>query len=189
MSSHINEWPSLKDTPEYQKQLNERVEIIKQDEKNYKHLVKVNDVLNVLDVMDEQEDMLRPRLDTLDNETLKSLTTKTRWEVFAILKNLKKNENQDEVEKNNEKNEQTDSKISKLKSIFTPELLNQHSKIKEQFEELDTTTDKEKIFRNIINILKNEPWELKSIIDSFWWANPNNPQYLEFKNTLLNFRT
>ncbi|MBU1658701.1 hypothetical protein KKG72_06570 [bacterium] len=57
----------------------------------------------------------------------------------------------------NEEVEQTDSKISKLKAIFTPELLKQHSKIKEQFEELDTTADKEKIFRNIINILKNEP--------------------------------
>ena len=51
---------------------------IEQDEKSYKHLVKVNDVLNVLDITDKQEDILRPRLDTLDNETLKSLTTKTK---------------------------------------------------------------------------------------------------------------
>ncbi|WP_428737421.1 hypothetical protein [Sulfurimonas sp.] len=40
--------------------------------------MKVNDVLNVLDVSNEQEDILRPRLETLDNEVLKSLTTKTR---------------------------------------------------------------------------------------------------------------
>ena len=70
-----------------------------------------------------------------------------------------------EVQSNIEKTEQTNSKISKLKSIFTPEILDQHSSIKEQFDNLDIATDKEAIIRNIINILKNEPETLKSIID------------------------
>jgi hypothetical protein len=54
------------------------VQKIEQDEQKYKHLVKVNDVLSIIDVEDQQEEIFRKTLDTLDSETLKDLATKTR---------------------------------------------------------------------------------------------------------------
>jgi len=78
MGSQIDEWPNLKDSPEYQKQLNERVNQVENSEKKYKHLIKVNNVLSVLDIEDEQEEIFRQTLDTLDSQTLKDLATKTR---------------------------------------------------------------------------------------------------------------
>jgi hypothetical protein len=61
---------------------------------------------------------------------------------------------------NNEKTEISNSKILNLKSIFTPELLNKNATLKSKFENLDTTTDKEKVFKEIISYLKNNPAQL-----------------------------
>lgn len=215
MSSHIDEWPSLKDSPEYQKQLNERVKQVEQDEKNYKHLVKVNDVLSVLDVEEEQEKVFRKTLDTLDSQTLKDLATKTRLEILGILTSKKLQEwnstlkqNDDlkskestkqniETEKQSIEYQETDKKYQKIKNILPDWIYNWDAKfdnlvkwlnIFEKLQNLpnsnENNNDKIKALEVILNELKN--WDvLNSIIKEIGWANPSNPQYQEFKNTLI----
>jgi hypothetical protein len=73
MGTQIDESPKLNKSPEYLKKLDERVEKIEQDEANYKQLVKVNDVLNVLDFPDNKEDVFRKVLEKQDQVTLKEL--------------------------------------------------------------------------------------------------------------------
>ncbi len=63
----------MKESPEYIKKLDERIQKVEQDEKNYKHLVKINDVLNVLDFPDNKEEAFRKVLEKQDQETLKGL--------------------------------------------------------------------------------------------------------------------
>lgn len=211
MSSHVDEWPSLKDSPEYQKQLNERVKKIEQDEKNYKHLVKVNDVLNVLDFPDDKEEAFRKVLEKQDNETLKELATKSKKEIliFVTRKNIEETSEvkKEEIQKQNvERETQTieikknDLKYQKIKDILPQWIYNWNPKFNElvsnleKFESLQTWENTDK---NIdINKIKAETlgtiftqlkdWELlKSVVNELGWANLNNPQYLEFKNTLI----
>jgi len=85
MSSHLDEWPSIKDSPEYQKQLNERVKQVAKSIEYSKQLTKVNDVLNVLDLSDEKEDALRKTLAKQDPQTLKELATKSKWEILRFI--------------------------------------------------------------------------------------------------------
>jgi len=208
MSSHVDEWPSLKDSPEYQKQLNERVKKIEQDEKNYKHLVKVNDVLNVLDFPDDKEEAYRKVLEQQDNETLKELVIKSKLEILNFLVEEKNNATTkielEETKKQNIKSEsineeyqETDEKYQKIKNTLPQWIYNWDPKFDKlvkglnSFEELQTfenstenNNKKVEVLEAILNELKN--WELlKSVINELGWANPNNPQYLEFKNTLI----
>ena len=63
--------------------------------------------------------------------------------------------------------QQINQKIQKIKSAFTPSILNNNPDIAEQLKllnTLDNPTKKEKIFNNILKILK-DPKVLKSIID------------------------
>lgn len=208
MGSHIDEWPRLQDSPEYQKQLNERVKKVEQDEKKYKHLVKVNDVLSIIDVEDEQEEVFRKTLDTLDSETLKDLATKTRWEILGILTSgklqertsiLKQNDNlkSKESTKQNIEYQATDNKYQKIKNILPDWIYNWEAKFDNLikglniFEKLQTLPNsnennekKVKVLEVILNELKN-PNLLQSITDNLGWADINNPEYVEFKNTLI----
>lgn len=197
MGSHIDEWPRLQDSPEYQKKLNERVKKVEQDENKYKHLVKVNDVLSVLDVEDEQEEIFRKTLDTLDSETLKSLATKTRWEILVILSSQESNKQNIETEIQNKEIQANDEKYQKIKNILPNWIYNWEAKFDNLvkwlniFEELQTLENsnennekKVRALELVINELKN--WDvLKSIVNEIGWANPNNPKYQEFKNTLI----
>lgn len=206
MGLHFDEWPRLQDSPEYQKQLEERVKKVEKDQKYALTLTKANDVLTVLDLPDEQDNILRKTLIKLDNNTLESLVKKSKNEILTFIfkeqkretfqdKQSAKEEVSDEIEKQkselqekNERNERIENKISKIKWAFTPEILSNNPDIAQNFEALntaETTEQKEAILRGILNILKNDPWKLKSIVESLWWANPNNPQYQEFKNTLI----
>lgn len=63
----------MKESPEYLKKLDERVKKIEQDEAHYKQLIKVNDVLNVLDFPDNKEGAFRKVLEKQDQATLKEL--------------------------------------------------------------------------------------------------------------------
>ena len=44
--------------------------------------------------------------------------------------------------------------------------------------------EKDKALKEVLNILKL-PWKLQSITEQLWWADKNNPKYLEFRNTLV----
>jgi len=104
----------------------------------------------VLDFPDNIEEKFRGVLKKQDDKVLIELASKQKTEILSFIKNQTLSETRIENEKN-------DSKISKLELIFTPELLNEHPTIKEQFDKLENITDKEAVFREIINILKNEP--------------------------------
>jgi len=214
-SSHLNEWPSIKDTPEYQEHLNQRVKKIEEWEKNYKHLVQVNNVLNVLDMPDEQEQIFRQTLDNLDSQVLKDLTTKTRWEILGILtsgklqersstlqqnydlKSEESNKQNLESEAQNKEYQETDDKYEKIKNILPDWIYNWDSKYQklvqalnsfDNLQALDNSNEnnnqKVEALKVILNELKNRD-VLNSIVKELGWANPNNPQYQEFKNTLI----
>jgi len=191
MGSHINEWPSLKESPEYIKKLDERIQKVEQDEKNYKHLVKVNDVLNVLDFPDNKEEVFRKVLERQDQATLKELAWKSKNEILLFIASAKEvdtlqTENE-EAEKQNIKIERIEQKLSKIKSVFSPDTLKNNPDIAQNFEALElaqTPEQKEAILQDILNLLK-EPWVLKSIIKDLWWADINNPKYVEFRNILI----
>lgn len=187
VGSHIDEWLSLKKSPEYIKELDERVKKVEQDENNYKQLVKVNDVLNVLDFPDNQEEAFRKVLEKQNQATLKELVWKSKNEIVVFLTNANYKETNQETEKQNMKYEKIEQKLSKIKSVFSTEILNNNPDIAQNFEALkqaQTPEQKEAILQEILSILK-EPWKLKSIIDSLGWADKNNPKYVEFKNSLV----
>jgi len=175
---------SNEDIPKLKQATPEEVNKVKEDVEYSNKLIKINNVLNILDFPDNIEDKFRKVLEKQDDNTLIELATKQKPEILSFLKNQKLNENTLNKKETTIENQKNELKISKLQSIFTPELLDQHPKIKEQFNKLDNATDKEKVFREIINLLK-EPWTLQSIIKEIWWADINNPEYIEFKNTLI----
>lgn len=191
MSSHINEWPSLKDSPEYQKQLNERVNKIEQDEKSYKHLLKVNDVLNVLDLPDAQEGKFRQILDNQDTNKLKELAKQSEWEIMTFLINEKSNQINTEKETQNKELQANKIKYQKLKNILPKWIYSWDKKFGDiaknlkAFEEAKTNNEKTQVLEAIINELKENDDVLKSIINELGWANPNNPKYVEFRDTLI----
>lgn len=112
-----------------------------------------------------------------------------------------KQENHRENQKLNQKETKLNQDIQKIKSVFTPQILEQNSDIAWNFaligeidkkisNEKDDTkktkliNEKDKALKEVLNILKL-PWKLQSIIEQLWWADKNNPKYLEFKNTLI----
>ena len=209
MSSHLDEWPSLKDSPEYQKKLDERVKQVEKDIEYSKQLTKVNDVLNVLDFPDNKEEAFRNILEKQDNETLKELATKSKNEIliFVTTKNseetseVKEKETQKQNFENqlqNEEYKKNDLKYEKIKNILPKWVYDWNPEFKsivdnlDSFEALKTWIDtketinnkKAEILDTIINELKN-PKVLKSAVELLWWADKNNPKYVEFKNTLI----
>ena len=178
MGSHINEWPSLKESPEYIKKLDERVKKIEQDEKDYKHLVKINDVLNVLDFPDNKEEIFRKALERQDQTTLKELAWKSKSEIIIFLAKENHKETNQEIQKQDINIENIEQKLLKIKSVLTPEVLQKYPKINEALEKQD--------IQKVIDLLKANNGEiLKSIINDLWWSDKNNPKYVEFRNTLI----
>ncbi len=169
----------------------EEIQKVWEDIKYSNHLQKVNDVLNVLDYPDNIEEKFRSILEKEDDKTLIVLVKQSKWDIQSFLLNERNNkttkvETQEEI-KQLENNKNFESKVLKLKSIFTPELLNKNPDIAQNFEALElakTPEEKEAILRRVINLLK-EPWKLKSIVDELGWADKNNQKYLEFKESLI----
>jgi hypothetical protein len=62
-----------------------------------------------------------------------------------------------EDNKQNIENEKIDSKILKIKSVFTPEILSKNSDIADKlndFDSLDNPLEKEKVLKDILELLK-----------------------------------
>lgn len=200
VSSHIDGWLNLKDTPEYQKKLDERVKKVEKSIEYSKQLTKPNDILNILDLPDEQEKVFRNTLEKQKPQILKELAKKSKWEIITFVINKQRSETNlkedyaikvkiKETKKRWIENEKIDNKLSKIKSVFTDEILAKSHDIAQSFEalnlkETDTPEEKEAILKGILNLLK-EPWVLKSIIDDLGWADENNPNYVKFRNTLI----
>lgn len=157
-------------------------------------LTHINNVLKILDLSDSEEQVFEEILKNKGSKALKFLATKSKDEIISFL-SKSKNEQFAEIEDRENVKDSTisieklelNNQIQKIKSTFTPSILNNNKDIADQLKLLDTSSDptqKEKVFNEILNILKN-PWRLKSIIDELGGADTNNPKYVEFKNNLI----
>lgn len=140
----------MKESPEYLKKLDERVKKIEQDEAHYKQLIKVNDVLNVLDFPDNLEETFRKILLKQNNKTLAELAKKSKKDIIIFL-------TQENNEEKNLENQKNNNKLNRLKSIFNPQILKNNPDIANSFEALElaqTPEQKEAILQGILKLLK-----------------------------------
>lgn len=159
----------------------EAVAKVKDDVEYSNHLIKVHNVMNVLDLPNNQEEAFREILTKQDNKTLEELSKKSKNDIILSLTQLNKKENQQEKQKLNQD-------IQKIKSVFTPQILEQNSTLSNLFQELDneSVNEKDNALKEILKALKNDNGKiLKSITEQLWWADKNNSRYLELKNTLV----
>ena len=159
--------------------------------------------MKVLDLPDDQDNPIRKILLKQDYNTLEELAKKSKQEIQTFLVQtteskaveieVEQSQKQNEVNNSIEQtNQQVDQKLSKIKSVFPQSILDKHKTIADWFKLVDSLKDlteenqieKQKALQSILDFLKN-PQILKSITDQLWWADKNNPQYLEFKNALL----
>lgn len=183
-SNEVKVW--LQATPE-------DVENVKKSIEYSNHLTKANDVLKVLDFPDNIEESYRKILLKQDNKTLEEMAKKSKNEILTFIvneqnkvtNNIKNQDAKIDIEKN-QKETKLNQDIQKIKSVFTPQILEQNPNIADKLNSLDwkTIEEKNEALKEILNILKN-PKVLESIIKQLWWADKNNPKYLEFKNTLV----
>ena len=108
----------------------EDVENVKKSVEYSNHLTKANDVLKVLDFPDNIEESFRKILLKQDNKTLEELAKKSKTEVLIFL------ENQGKMEKTQNLN-LAEQKLSKIKSVFTPQILEQNPNLAKEFNNLD----------------------------------------------------
>ncbi len=108
----------------------EDVENVKKSIEYSNHLTKANDVLKVLDFPDNIEESFRKILLKQDNKTLEELANKSKQEIQDFLKQSRsKEENQKETKLNQD--------IQKIKSVFTPQILEQNPNIADKLNSLD----------------------------------------------------
>lgn len=175
------------------KALPREVEKVWKDIEYSNKLRKAHDIMKILDLPDSQDDMIRKELLKQDDKVLEDLSNKSKKDIMIFLKQQKNEEldikeqkqNQENHELNQEK-QKLNQDIQKIKSVFTPQILEQNPNIADKLNSLDSKTIEEKneALKEILDILKN-PKVLESIIKQLWWADKNNPKYLEFKNTLV----
>lgn len=147
----------------------QEVEKVKKQLEYSNRLVKAHNVMKVLDLPDNQDNPIRQILLKQDDNTLVELSKKSQREIQSFLIQAKENGIANIDIKN-------DEKFSKLKSSFPQSVLDKNPNIAKMLDNKD--------FDGLLSFLKS--WNnLKSIIDQLWWADKNNPQYQEFKNTLI----
>lgn len=147
----------------------QEVEKVKQQIEYSNRLVKAHNVMKVLDLPDEQDNPIRQILLKQDDNTLVELSKKSQQEIQSFLIQAKEN-NMVNIDIKN------DEKFNRLKSAFPKSVIDKNPEIAKMLDGKD--------FDGLLGFLKS--WNnLKSITDQLWWANKNNPEYLEFKNALL----
>lgn len=186
------------------------VENVWKSQKKARDITDANNVLKVLDYPDNVEEKFRAILLQEKPEILKELAKKSKQEILNFLNKAKEKqtikieseeskkldiENQKNEEKfskidslNNQENQKLNQDIQKIKSVFTPQILEQNDTLSDLFQNLDNKSveQKDKALKDILEALKNDNGKLlKSITEQLWWADKNNPKYLEFKNTLV----
>lgn len=111
-------------------------------------MTKANDVLKVLDFPDHQEEAFRKILLKQDDTTLEELAQKSKQEILTFIIQAKENqttkieaEEAQKQEKNNQnksiEDKKNEQKLSKIKSVFTPKILEKNPDIAEKFSSLD----------------------------------------------------
>ncbi|MFA6741639.1 MAG: hypothetical protein WCR78_09165 [Arcobacteraceae bacterium] len=152
----------------------EDVENVKKSIEYSNHLTKANDVLKVLDFPDNIEESYRKILLKQDNKTLEEMAKKSKNEILTFIvneqnkvtNNIKNQDAKIDIEKN-QKETKLNQDIKKIKSVFTPQILEQNSTLSNLFQKLDNNeTDKQKTLESILNLLKSDNGKiLKSITE------------------------
>ena len=114
----------------------EDVENVKKSIEYSNHLTKANDVLKVLDFPDNIEESYRKILLKQDNKTLEEMAKKSKNEILTFIvneqnkvtNNIKNQDAKIDIEKN-QKETKLNQDIQKIKSVFTPQILEQNSDI------------------------------------------------------------
>lgn len=186
MESNNNLW-------EYKESINrlqatpQEVEQVWKDIEYSNRLIKAHNIMKILDLPDNQDNPVRQILLKQNDNTLDELSKKSKQEIQTFLiqakeinkNNIKKEEAQKQAKNNQEKtlvNTENNEKLNRLQSAFPKSVLDKNRDIAKMLEKQD--------FDWLLTILKN-PKRLESIVKQLWWADKNNPEYLEFKNALL----
>ena len=148
------------EVPKLKEASKEDIQKVEESIKYSNKLTKVNNVLAVLDFPDNKEESFRKVLEEQDNEKLIELASKSKTEILTFLINERKNEKTVNTQKIEQKEniksnkiEKIDSKISKIKSIFTPEILSNNPDIAEklnEFDSLNNPLEKEAALKDIL---------------------------------------
>lgn len=86
--------------------------------------------MNVLDLSNNQEEVFREFLTKQDNKTLEELSKKSKKEIIIFLNTIQNKElNQKETKLNQD--------IQKIKSVLTPQILEQNPNLAKEFNNLD----------------------------------------------------
>jgi carboxypeptidase C (cathepsin A) len=122
---------------------------------------KINDILNVLDLTDNEEEFFKQILQILESEVLITLANKSKDDIKALL--LKYTENDVIKIENNETQEQNtdlqyiDHKLTQIKQAFPQQILDKHPSIATKLNSLDTInnpTEKDQVLQDILQTLK-----------------------------------
>lgn len=148
--------------------LDEEIQKTKSNMEMSKKFRQVNDVLQVLDFPDNQEEVFKLLLAKQAPKTLQELAIKSKKEIltFIFLETKKEQQFKDnyaikvetvEAKNQTKENEKIQTKLSKIKSLFTHDILENNPDIAEKFEILDGVDEpleKDKILQEILQILK-----------------------------------
>jgi phenylalanyl-tRNA synthetase alpha subunit len=118
---------------------------------------KINDVLNVLDLPDEQEDIFTKKLEQLNSKTLKYLTSKSQEEILNFLTQKNQIETTQETQKQTIDTQYIDHKLTQIKQAFPQQILDKHPNIATKLNSLDTITnptEKDQVLQDILQTLK-----------------------------------
>ena len=107
----------------------EDVENVKKSVEYSNHLTKANDVLKVLDFPDNIEESFRNILLKQDDRILEELAKKSKKDIITFLTQ----QNNEDKKLENQKN---DNKLNRLKSVFTPQILEQNPNIADKLNSL-----------------------------------------------------
>jgi actin-related protein len=157
---------------------------VKDDIEYSNHLIKVHNVMNVLDLPNNQEEAFRESLTKQDNKTLEELSKKSKKEILLFLTQQNQENNKSKTERIEQKLSQIDSKanekdtqnhqenqkqnqdIQKIKSVFTPQILEQNSTLSDEFKKLDNEKERQGALNKILDLLKSDNGKiLKSITE------------------------
>ena len=139
----------------------EAVAKVKNDIEYSNKLRKAHDIMKILDLPDSQDSIIRKELLKQNDKVLEDLWNKSKKEIQNFLLS--------------EKEVRIEQKISKIKSVFTPQILEQNPNLAKEFNNLDKEwSNKQEILNNILTLLKDDKI-LKSITEQLWWADKNNP--------------
>ena len=86
--------------------------------------------MKMLDLPDNQDNDIRKQLLEQNDKVIDNLSNKSRKEIIIFL-------NQQKNEENDLKNQKNEQDIQKIKSVFTPQILEKNTEMADEFKNLD----------------------------------------------------